>query len=89
MKSNYEKIVKHYQLTQPGQVSSQISEEVKSQVFHAIGDSLFQSFDSAVTVKNFDELSAGIFGWLEENCKPLTLKEVVINVLQQLKSQIN
>jgi len=87
MKSNYEKIVKHHQLAQPGQTANQISDEFKSQIFHAIGDSLFQCFDSSVAVKNFDELSAGIFGWLEEHCEPRSLREIVMNVLDQAKSQ--
>lgn len=89
MKANYERIVKHHQLAQPGQTCNQVSEDVKFQVFQAICDSLFQSFDAAVTVKNFDELSGGIFGWLEEHCKPLTLRDIVISVLKQLKSQMN
>lgn len=83
MKANYEQIVKVHQ-SQPGQNNNQISDEVKFQVFQAIGDSLFQSFDSSISVANFAELSACVFSWLEEYCKPQTLKDVALQVLSQL-----
>lgn len=83
MKANYEQIVKVHQ-SQPGQNNNQISDEVKFQVFQAIGDSLFQSFNASISVANFAELSACVFSWLEEYCKPQTLKDVVLQVLSQL-----
>jgi len=89
MKSNYERIVKHHQQAQPGQNCNQISEEVKFQVFQAICECLFQSFSSTVAVKNFEELSGGIFAWLEEHCKPRTLREVALSIMNQLKSQLS
>ena len=33
-------------------------------------DSLFQSFNATISVANFAELSACVFSWLEEYCKP-------------------
>ena len=33
-------------------------------------DILFRSFNNSVSVNNFQELSACIFNWLEEHCKP-------------------
>ena len=89
MKANYEQIVKLHQQTQPGQNANQISDEIKFEVFQAICDSLFQSFDSSVSVNNFSQLSACTFSWLEEHCKPQTLKGMVIAILNQLRSQLS
>lgn len=50
--------------------------------FQAIMDQLFLSF-SSVSVNNFSELSAGVFSWLEECCKPQTLKDTVVRVLHR------
>lgn len=87
MLANYEQIVKAHQ-TQPGHAEMRISDEMKFQVFQAIMDRLFQSFNN-ISVANFGELSAYVFSWLEEHCKPQTLREVVLSVLQQLTSQIS
>lgn len=87
MKSNYEQMVKLHQHAQPGHNANQISEDVKLQVFEAMCDSLFQSFDMNVSMTNFSELSACIFSWLEEHCKPQTLKQVTRGLLSQLKTQ--
>jgi len=87
MKVNYEQIVKAHQ-NQPGNAALQISDEVKFQVFQAIMDTLFVSFNAGMSVANFTELSAGVFSWLEEHCKPQILRNVVISILQQLKSQM-
>lgn len=87
MKTNYEQIVKHHQHTQPGQTTSQVSDDVKLKVFQALCDRLFLSFDESVPVNNFGELSAGIFSWLEEMCKPQTLKQITGSVLDQLERQ--
>ncbi|XP_020280318.1 max-like protein X isoform X2 [Pseudomyrmex gracilis] len=87
MQANYEQIVKAHQ-AQPGHAEMRISDEMKFQVFQAIMDRLFQTF-SNVSVANFAELSACVFSWLEEHCKPQTLREVVLSVLQQLNSQIS
>lgn len=42
--------------------------------FQAIMDRLFQTF-SNISVANFSELSACVFSWLEEHCKPQASKE--------------
>lgn len=89
MKNNYEQIVKHQQQNQPGHQANQLSEEVKFQVFQAICDSLFQSFDSSVKVSDFNEISACIFSWIEGNCKPSTLRNVSMNILNHVKKQHN
>ncbi|XP_014479262.1 PREDICTED: max-like protein X [Dinoponera quadriceps] len=88
MLANYEQIVKAHQ-TQPSHAEMRVSDEMKFQVFQAIMDRLFQSFND-ISVGNFGELSAYVFSWLEEHCKPQTLRDVVVSVLGQLNtSQIS
>ena len=72
MKANYEHIVLAHQNTpQAGQ--NQVSDEVKFQVFQQTMDLLFQSFNNSISVATFAELSACVFSWLEEYCKPQVL----------------
>lgn len=66
---NYEQIVKAHQ-NNPNEGKNQISDEVKFSVFQGIMDSLFQSFNTSVSVTSFQELSACVFSWIEEHCKP-------------------
>jgi MAX-like protein X len=87
MKVNYEQIVKAHQ-NQPGNAALQVSDEVKFQVFQAVMDSLFVSFNGGMSVANFTELSACVFSWLEEHCKPQILRDMVLGILQQLKNQV-
>lgn len=87
MKVNYEQIVEAHQC-QPGQTENQVSDEVKFKVFQAIMDSLFGTFNSSISVANFTELSACVFSWLEEYCKPQTLRELVLSILRQFNSQL-
>ncbi|XP_048373023.1 max-like protein X isoform X2 [Sphaerodactylus townsendi] len=87
MKINYEQIVKAHQ-DNPNEGKNQVSDQVKFNVFQGIMDSLFQSFNASISVTSFQELSACVFSWIEEHCKPQTLRDIVISVLQQLKSQL-
>ncbi|XP_059725477.1 max-like protein X isoform X2 [Haemorhous mexicanus] len=87
MKVNYEQIVKAHQ-DNPNEGKNQISDEVKFNVFQGIMDSLFQSFNASVSVTSFQELSACVFSWIEEHCKPQTLRDIVIGVLHKVKSQL-
>ncbi|XP_010218788.1 PREDICTED: max-like protein X [Tinamus guttatus] len=87
MKVNYEQIVKAYQ-DNPSEDKVQLSDQVKFNVFQGIMDSLFQSFNASISVSSFQELSACVFSWIEEHCKPQTLRDIVIGVLHQLKSQL-
>ncbi|KAF4787475.1 Coenzyme A synthase [Turdus rufiventris] len=87
MKVNYEQIVKAHQ-DNPNEGKNQISDEVKFNVFQGIMDSLFQSFNASISVTSFQELSACVFSWIEEHCKPQTLRDVVIGVLHKVKSQL-
>lgn len=87
MQTNYEQIVKAHQ-TQPGHSEMRVSDETKFQVFQAIMDRLFHTFNS-ISVANFAELSGCVFSWLEEHCKPQTLRDVVMSVLHQLNAEIS
>lgn len=87
MKVNYEQIVKAHQ-DNPSEGKDQVSDQVKFNVFQGIMDSLFQSFNASISVASFQELSACVFSWIEEHCKPQTLREIVIGVLHQLKNQL-
>lgn len=66
---NYEQIVKAHQ-DNPSEGKDQVSDEVKFNVFQGIMDSLFQSFNASISVTSFQELSACVFSWIEEHCKP-------------------
>lgn len=84
MQTNYEQIVKAQQ-TQPSQTETRIPDDVKFSVFQIIMEHLFLTFRS-VSVTNFSDLSAGVFSWLEEYCKPQTLKDTVLRILQRHNS---
>lgn len=45
-------------------------------------DKLFESFET-MPVNNFAEFSAGVFNWLEEYCKPQSLRTMVHDVLRE------
>ncbi|XP_044761202.1 max-like protein X [Coccinella septempunctata] len=85
MQTNYEQIVKAQQ-SQPGQAEMRVSDDVKFSVFQAIMEQLFIPFNN-ISVVNFTELSAGVFSWLEEYCKPQTLKESIMQALRRHSSQ--
>ncbi|KAB7506834.1 Max-like protein X [Armadillidium nasatum] len=84
LKLNYEQIVSAHQ-NQPGNQSRQVSDDVKFEVFRAVIDSLFQTFDLSVTMNNFAEVSGSVIQWVEEHCKPQILREIMCGVLQQLQ----
>lgn len=50
-------------------------------------EQLFTTF-CGVSVHNFTELSAGVISWLEEYCKPQTLKDTVFQVLRRHNEQM-
>nr|CAG4645227.1 EOG090X0H9E [Leptodora kindtii] len=83
MKSNYDQILKANEMQQ-GQSGNQVPEEVKFHLFQTIMENLFQSFDSIVSVTSFAELSSCVFSWVEEHCKPQTMRNLVTNILQKL-----
>lgn len=80
MQTNYEQIVKA-QHTQPGPTEMRVSDDVKFSVFEGIMEQLFLTF-SSISVSNFSDLSASVFTWLEEYCKPQTLRDTVYESLR-------
>lgn len=54
----------------PQQGEDQVSDQVKFNIFQSIMDSLFVSFSNSVSMSSFQELSACVFSWIEEHCKP-------------------
>ena len=85
MKENYERLVRNNDHSQSGHSgSSQVSEEAKLKVFTSLCDQLFTSFDETVLTGDFSQLSACIFTWLEENCKPQTLKQITNAILSEI-----
>ena len=45
-------------------------------------DSLFQSFNTQVSMNNFAELSGCVFTWIEEQCKPGDLQDLMYDILR-------
>lgn len=72
---NYEHMLQQEQQS-PGRTEARISDDVKFQVFKAIMDEMFTSFDQ-LPMNNFTELTGGVISWLEEQCKPHMLRDVV------------
>jgi len=88
MKENLQQLVKAHQ-GNPQYGLCQVSEESKFSIFQQIMDNLFQSFSASISVASFTELSRSVFGWLEEYCKPQTLRELTLNVLQRSNNLFN
>lgn len=87
MNANYTQIVKAHQ-NQPQQPNVQLSDESKFQVFEMLLDTLYLSFEDRVMMNNFAELSGSVFTWLEQHCKPQSLREIMMTVLQRLNHQM-
>lgn len=85
MKENYEQIARS-QSHAPSMNAAQVPDHVKFLVFQSIADQLFQSFNSTVSITNFDALSSCIISWLEEYCKPQSLREIVVGNLQRVNA---
>ncbi|XP_060873183.1 max-like protein X [Metopolophium dirhodum] len=81
MLANYEQIVNAQQISM-GHVDARIPDEEKFQMFQKIIDGLFFTFCD-INVKNFTELSACMFSWLEEHCKPQTLQNLIETILEK------
>ncbi|CAH1731464.1 max-like protein X [Rhopalosiphum maidis] len=81
MQANYEQMVKAQQIPM-GHVETRIPDEEKFQMFQNIIDELFFTFCN-INVNNFTELSACVFSWLEEHCKPQTLQNLIETVLEK------
>ena len=98
MRANYEQLVKAHQRA-PQVQEDLVPDENKFQVrpsrtnkflylsvfqvFQIFMDSLFQSFNQQVSMNNFAELSGCVFSWIEEQCKPGDLQELMFAILRQ------
>ncbi|XP_046847048.1 max-like protein X [Xenia sp. Carnegie-2017] len=85
MKANYEQIASSTYTPGMGSTSNAITEEAKFNLFKRIMDAQFVTFNNAAHVTSFSALSASIFKWLEEECKPQKLQEIVVESLQNTK----
>lgn len=81
MRANYEQLVRAHQRA-PQRPDNLVPDEVKFQVFQVFMDSLFQSFNQQVSMNNFAELSGCVFSWIEEQCKPGDLQDLMFTILR-------
>lgn len=82
IKTSYEQMLQNQQ-SSPGQTETRVSDDVKFQVFQAIMEEMFLSFEH-LPMNDFSELTTGVIPWLEENCKPHLLRDVVSRTLTNL-----
>merc|ERR1711994_983360 len=75
MRANYQQLVKAHQQA-PTVTEDLVPDETKFQVF--------QSFNQQVSMHNFAELSGCVFSWIEEQCKPGDLQDLVYSILRQM-----
>ncbi|CAI6362880.1 unnamed protein product [Macrosiphum euphorbiae] len=81
MHTNYEQMVNAQQIPM-GHVEARIPDEEKFQMFQNIIDGLFFTFRN-INVNDFTELSACVFSWVEEHCKPQTLQNLIETVIEK------
>uniref|UniRef100_A0A2M4AJE6 Putative bhlhzip transcription factor bigmax n=1 Tax=Anopheles triannulatus TaxID=58253 RepID=A0A2M4AJE6_9DIPT len=85
IQKNYEHMLQHQQ-TSPGRgTEARLSDDVKFQVFRAIMDEMFLTFEQ-LPMNDFAELTSGVIPWLEEHCKPHLLRDVVNRMLTNITS---
>ena len=87
MKTGYEQIVK--QQSAHNSMNEKISEDVKFRVFQELMEKLFRSFSSTVSPEDFEKLSLGAINWIEEECKPQTLRYAANEVLRGMTQPRN
>merc|ERR1712183_834171 len=86
MRANYEQLVKAHQRA-PQLQEDLVPDEVKFQVFQIFLDSLFHSFNQQVSMNNFAEMSGCVFSWIEEQCKPGDLQDLMYAILKQASNK--
>jgi len=93
MRDNYEQLVKAHQSSTAvssgdhGDDGIFVPTEVKFRVFQMLMDSLFMTFNDKVGMNSFQDLSRGVISWLEEECTPQSLQEMMINIIEQVKRE--
>lgn len=84
IQKNYEHMLQQQQQS-PGRTEARLSDDVKFQVFKAIMDEMFVTFEQ-LPMNDFAELTSGVIPWLEEHCKPHLLRDVVNRTLGGITS---
>merc|ERR1719219_2184807 len=91
IRDTYEELVKVHQTSTSGGGGENsggfVSSETKFRVFQMLMDSLFMSFNDKVSMNNFPELSRCVISWLEESCTPYVLQDLMLNILEQTKTE--
>jgi len=64
-----------------------VPSDVKFDIFRNLMDTLFDSFNDRVSMREFSELSAGVFSWIEEQCKPQLLQEAMHGILENTRER--
>ncbi|XP_028390693.1 max-like protein X isoform X3 [Dendronephthya gigantea] len=82
MKANYEQIANSTYNEESSSSGNAVTDQAKFNVFKRIMEAQFSSFNTAAQVTSFSTLSATIFKWLEEECKPQKLQDIVVDSLQ-------
>ncbi|XP_053945811.1 max-like protein X isoform X1 [Anastrepha obliqua] len=88
IQQSYEHMLQHQQAN-PGPEEARLTDEAKFQVFQAIMDEMFDTFQH-IPMDNFKQLTTGVIPWLEEYCKPHILRSILSHTLQQMsQSQVH
>lgn len=90
IQNSYEHMLQNQQQS-PGRQETRISDEMKFHIFKTITDNMFKTFEQ-LPMDNFAELTTSVLPWLEENCKPHILRQIVSTGLHDIRqnlSQIN
>ncbi|EDW81275.1 max-like protein X [Drosophila tropicalis] len=85
IQNGYENMLQHQQ-SNPGPEEARVTEEAKFQVFQAILEEMFDTFQH-IPMDNFKQLTTGVIPWLEEHCKPHILRNILSRTLQQMAQE--
>ncbi|XP_017874288.1 PREDICTED: max-like protein X [Drosophila arizonae] len=85
IQNGYETMLQHQQAN-PGPEEARLTDEAKFQVFQAILDEMFETFQN-IPMDNFKQLTSGVIPWLEEHCKPHILRNILSRTLQQMAQE--
>ncbi|EDW98514.1 max-like protein X [Drosophila teissieri] len=85
IKNGYENMLQHQQAN-PGPEEARLTDEAKFNVFQAIMEEMFETFQH-IPMENFKQLTTGIIPWLEEHCKPHILRNILSRTLQQMAQE--
>ncbi|XP_030370660.1 max-like protein X [Scaptodrosophila lebanonensis] len=86
IQNGYENMLQHQQAN-PGPEEERLTDEAKFQVFQAIMQEMFDTFQH-IPMDNFKQLTGGVIPWLEEHCKPHILRNILSRTLQQMSQEV-